>query len=228
VKLRHLELPHVHGDPQAQLARFDLLSTEPGELVLLPELAFTGYLDARGDFDLSPQAEPLGGPLSQALSLRAKQRGIWLAGAIVEREGARLYNTMTLHGPTGALEGRYRKRHPWFPETWASAGDEPHPLWTIGGLTVTAAICFDVHFLAEEAEAELRAADVLLFSSAWVEDEGDQRYDLLPALAREFGVWIVNANWGPGTPRFRTQGHSLMVKPDGTLCDASTVTIAKT
>lgn len=225
MNIRIVELPHVHGDALGQLARLDRAHTEPGELVLLPELALTGYLDAQGNFDLTPQAEALGGPLSQALSARAKQRGIWLAGAIVERDAPHSYNTMTLHAPTGELRGRYRKRHPWFPETWATAGAERHPLWSIGDVTATAAICFDVHFLAEEARTELNAADVLLFSSAWVEDEGDQRLELLPALAREFDLWIVNANWGPGLPRFRTQGHSLIIRPDGTFCDETCVAI---
>ncbi|MCC6809788.1 MAG: carbon-nitrogen hydrolase family protein [Deltaproteobacteria bacterium] len=219
-----LQLPHVHGDPVAQLARLDaaLAKVGRGEVALLPELALTGYVSPRGDFDLGRFAEPIDGPLGSALSARAQKHGVWLAGGVVEKDGKETFNTMTLHDPTGALAGRYRKRHPWFPETWATAGRAAHPVLTLGRIHVALAICYDLHFLASEAEDALERADVLLFSSAWVEDGGDERFTLLPELARRFSLWIVNCNWGPGVPAFATQGRSLIIAPDGTIaCEAA-------
>jgi predicted amidohydrolase len=217
MKIWALELPHRFGDPAAQLRALDeaLAPVERGDVVLLPELALTGYVSPSGSFDLARFAEAADGALAMALAKRASDHGAWIFGAIVERAGDRLYNTMIGHAPSGAPILRYRKRHPWFPETWATPGDAPHPRFDLSALTASAAICFDVHFLAEEAKEALAAADLLLFSSAWVEDEGDQRFQLLPELARTFSLWIVNANWGPGEPSVRTQGKSLIVAPDG-------------
>jgi predicted amidohydrolase len=48
-----------------------------------------------------------------------------------------------------------------------------------------------------------------------VEEAADQRDTLLPELARAFDVAIVNANWGPGTPRIQGQGASRIVGRDG-------------
>lgn len=223
MKFHCLELGHRFGDPAAQLTALDarLASVEGGALVLLPELALTGYVSADGDFDCSPFREPIDGPLASALADRARAHRVWLAGAIVEADGERTYNTMTLHDPNGRLVGRYRKRHPWMPETWATPGNLPHPVFAVAGLRVAAAICFDVHFLLQEKIA----ADVLLFSSAWVEDEGDQRFTLLPQIARAHGLWIINCNWGPGIPRIRTQGRSMIIAPDGSIAPAIAVDI---
>jgi predicted amidohydrolase len=76
-------------------------------------------------------------------------------------------------------------------------------------------MCFDVHFLEGDAASELRAADVLLFPSAWVEEGDDTRDALLPELSRAFDVAIVNANWGQGAPRIPGQGASRIVGRDG-------------
>ena len=83
----------------------------------------------------------------------------------------------------------YRKRHPWYPETWATPGDAAHPIVVVGGLrTATIAICFDIQFLSE---LPLGEADLLLFPSAWVAQDHDERAEIFAKL----GMRIVNANW---------------------------------
>jgi predicted amidohydrolase len=211
-----LELPAAFGDVAGQLARLDLaLDGTPEEsLVLLSELALTGYVSEDGRWDVSDLAEPLDGPTARALAARARRHRCTLVGPLVETLEPHRFNTLVGYTPDGALALHYRKRHPWLPETWATPGDLPMPLIDWRGLTVTTAICFDVHFLAEACADALRAADLLLFSSAWVEEE-DSRPALLGELARAFDVAIVNANWGPGRPRVPGQGRSMAVARSG-------------
>ena len=72
--------------------------------------------------------------------------------------------------------------------------------------------------MADEARPLLETSDVLLFPSAWVDDEpADARAAVLGSLARRTGVTIVNANWGPGAPPMRGQGASRVVGPLGEL-----------
>jgi predicted amidohydrolase len=217
-RLTLLELPARFGDVAGQLARVDaaLSQAPPGALVLLPELALTGYLSAEGDFDVTGFAEPRGGKTAQALAALAVKHRCTLVGPLVEQDDGRCFNALVGFGPSAELVLHYRKRHPWVPETWATPGELPFPLVAWNGLTLTAAICFDVHFLAAEASDALRSADLLLFSSAWVE-EHDSRAQLLSALAREFDLAIVNANWGPGTPLVPGQGRSLAISRAGEL-----------
>ncbi len=166
------------------------------------------------DFDLRPFAEPLTGPTATAVAALARAHGCHLAGPLVELDGDRVYNTTLVFAPDGALCARYRKRHPWYPETWATAGDDAPPVFDVRGVPVTLAVCFDVHFVGQDAARELTDAQVLLFPRAWVE-RGDTRGAILPELARRFDVAVVNANWGAGAPRVSGQGGSRILGADG-------------
>jgi predicted amidohydrolase len=221
LRLSLLELPATwagEGGTAQALARVDeLLSEGPAtDLVLLPEASLTGYVSPRGSFDLAPFAEPDDGPTARAIAALAQKHRVHLAAPLIERDGADLYNAFVIVGPDGARLARYRKRLPWYPETWATPGDAPYPLVRIGPADVTLAICFDVHFLEEDAPEILAKAELLLFPSAWVDDEpGDARAPLLGALARRHGLTIANANWGPGAVRVQGQGRSRVVYPTG-------------
>jgi predicted amidohydrolase len=185
------------------------------DLVLLPEAALDGYVSPDLDFDLTRFAEPADGPAAAALAGLARAHGCTIAGPVIERDGDACFNAVSVFAPDGARVAHYRKRHPWIPETWATPGAAPPPVFEVRGARVTIAVCFDVHFLADDAADALRAADVLLFPSAWVDDAGDARGELLPALARRFDVGVVNANWGRGDPAVRGQGGSRVVRRDG-------------
>lgn len=215
-----IELPARHGDPERQLRALDLAlaSLPPGEptLAVLPELALTGYVSARGDFDASRFAEPRDGPLLRSVAAVAVARQIALLASWVERDGPRCFNSAALIDEQGAAVLHYRKRHPWFPEAWAAPGDLGTPVATLHDRRIAVAVCFDVHFVSDDAGEALDTIDALLFPSAWVDDDArDLRGVLLPALARRHGCAVVNANWGRGAPRVLGQGGSRIVRADG-------------
>jgi predicted amidohydrolase len=217
IRVAALELPARWNDFRAALDDADaLLARGPAcDLTLLPEASLTGYLAPNGDADLRRFAEPVDGATTRALADLARAHRTCVAGPLIEADGARFYNALVVVDAEGRTIARYRKRHPWFPETWATPGDDAPPSFTIAGARFTACICFDVHFVVEEASDALRAADVLLFPSAWVEEHDDSRASMLASIARDFDVAIVNANWGPGVPRLPGQGASTIVSRDG-------------
>lgn len=223
MRLALLELPARFGDPEQVFAELEtLLADGPCDLALVPECALTGYVDARGDFDLTRFAEPKDGPAAKRLAALASRFGVHLVAPLVERVGDRLFNTSVVLDPSGAEIARYRKRHPWPPEAraWATPGDLPHPLFGVAGVTFTIAVCFDVHFLAREIPDTLAAVDVLLFPSAWVDDgRADLRGPLFDGLRKRFGVAVANANWGDGEPPVRGQGRSRFVAADGKIVE---------
>ncbi|NUO47841.1 MAG: carbon-nitrogen hydrolase family protein [Polyangiaceae bacterium] len=218
MKVSILELGARFGAPHAALEEArTLLSAGPCDLALLPECSLTGYVSERGDFDLGRFAEAEAASTQiEALRELARGAGCVVAGPFVEADGGRRYNGLVVVGPEGEILARYRKRHPWYPETWASPGLQAHPTIVVGELTLTVAICFDIHFVENEAADQLRFADVLLFPSAWVDDEpGDGRAPILERIARGYDITVVNANWGPGRPSVRGQGRSRVVRPSG-------------
>lgn len=210
-----LELPARWGEPLAALEQIDrLLAHGPTDVAIVPELSLTGYVSPDADFDLTPFAEPIDGPTITAAARIAAFRSVHLMVPLVLAEDDALYNAAIVLGPDGDVVATYRKRHPWFPEEWATPGPYPLPLFRIGPLTVTTAICFDAHFLEEDSAAVLEAADLLLFTSAWVDHE-DSRVPLLRTLALRFGVAIATANWGRGLLRVPGQGGSCIIDARG-------------
>ncbi len=213
-----LELAATWGDAPRVLDEIDArIAAGPAtELVLVPEASITGYVSPARDFDLTPFAEPIDGPTARRCRAIAAARRVHLVAPLVLREGAAIYNAMACFDPRGEVAFVYRKRHPWVPETWATPGAQPLPVIELGGLRVTIAICYDLHFIEDDAAEELAAADLLLFASAWVE-RPDSRPARLAALARRFGLHVANANWAPGVVRVPGQGHSCVIAPDGSM-----------
>jgi predicted amidohydrolase len=222
-----IELPATWGDPVGALAmaETELDRGPPTDLVLLPEASLTGYVSSRGDFDLAPFAEAEGGPTAKAIADLARRRRVNLVAPLVLREreeggggdkgaGRRCSNAMVAFDRRGEPLFTYRKRHPWLPETWATAGSEAAPIVDIEGTRVTIAICYDLHFLDEDAADALTRADLLLFPSAWVEAP-DSRPALLAELAMRYRVAVANANWAPGVVRVPGQGNSLIINARG-------------
>jgi predicted amidohydrolase len=222
MKICALELPARFGDPGRRLAEIDAALaaglSDDADLVLLPECALTGYISEDLRCDLRPFAEPVleqpGATLAAYQALARKHR-LALGGPLVEIAAGAFFNSFVVVDAQGSLCAHYRKRHPWFPERgWATPGDLPYPSFDLGGLRLALAVCYDVHFLADEAADTLAAADVLLFPSAWVDDGAtDLRTALFAELVLRFGLTVVNANWGPGAPRLPGQGRSRIVGP---------------
>lgn len=215
VRVTVIELPATWGDPDTALALADAtLALAPSDLVLLPETSLTGYVSPELDFDLTPFAEPADGPTARALAALARKHKTHLFGPLILEEGDDRYNATIGFGPDGEHVVTYRKRHPWFPEEWATPGPEPHPLFEIGGVKVTIACCFDIHFLADEAKDTLDEADLLLFPSSWVE-ELTTRPRRLRTLAKRHRLAIAAANWGKGPLFVKGQGGSVILDGHG-------------
>ena len=210
MKVTALEIPASFDRARENLELVDaLLARAPTDLALLPEASLTGYVSPQGDFDLTRFAESRDGPTSRALAALAKKHATHLVGPLIERASDGVFNAMIGFDPTGAEFIHYRKRHPWYPEAWATPGGNPHPQIRLASrqlrtLLISLAICFDLHF------GEWPQADVLLFPSAWVEEE-DSRVAMLSKL----GMYVVNANWGVGEPRVPGQGDSMILDASG-------------
>ncbi|MFO0611950.1 MAG: carbon-nitrogen hydrolase family protein [Polyangiaceae bacterium] len=224
MRIAALEIPARWAQPERAFEDAErLLGEGPrADLGLFNELALTSYVSPSGDFDLTAFAEPFDGPTLERAQRLAHTSGSALAFPLVERDGERLFNTCVGVAATGEVLFHYRKRHPWFPETWASPGENPTAEFTLAGARLALAICYDVHFLATESRGALERADVLLFPSAWVDlgTTADLRAPIFEELATSFDVVIANANWGPGTPRVGGQGSSRVVGPRGEIARA--------
>lgn len=75
------------------------------DLVGLPECLDMGWLNER---DIA-SAEPIGGPLTRALSASARKFGVWVVAGMVEKADEHTYNTAVVFNRSGELVHRHRK-----------------------------------------------------------------------------------------------------------------------
>lgn len=105
-------LEHCVGNLGRGLALARRAVCEGANLIVLPELANTGYtFHTRAE--AYAHAETLrDGPSLNAWADFASEHKVFLAAGFAERDGLKLYDSAVLFGPQGLL-GHYRKAHLW-------------------------------------------------------------------------------------------------------------------
>ena len=150
------------GRTDANLAEIERLAAVAGaDLLVLPELAASGYEFADRDEALA-LAEPFGdGPISVATARIAETHRVTLVVGYPERDGARLYNSCLLASPDGRL-ANYRKLHLFDRElALFDPGDRaPEVVETPAG-RVGMMICFDWVFPEVARALALAGAQVI-------------------------------------------------------------------
>jgi predicted amidohydrolase len=115
-------------------------------ILVLPELASSGYVfESREEaFELSEEVP--GGPACAAWTDFAQANGVHVVGGLPERSGSELYDTAVLCGPDG-LVGKYRKLHLWGDENlYFEAGQARPPVFPTVVGRIGLAICYDAWF----------------------------------------------------------------------------------
>ncbi|MEA2322820.1 MAG: 5-aminopentanamidase [Solirubrobacteraceae bacterium] len=135
------------------------------QVVVLPELAVSGYVFADAD-EARALAEPLDGPTVTGWIARARAHGLVVVGGLCELdEDGVLRNTAVLVDE-GGLRAVYRKAHLWDREAIAfTAGGEAPPVVDTAYGRIGVMVCYDLEFpewvrLPALAGAELLCAPV--------------------------------------------------------------------
>jgi len=216
MKIGFLQYRPVWGKPSRNMATvLPLLAASGADLLVLPELAFTGYA-FRDRAEVESLAEiPAESARVAALATCCAGHGLHVVTGFAEREGDRCYNSALLIGP-GGLVGTYRKIHLFNTEkNCFDPGTQPPPVHDIGIARVGLMICFDWIFPETARVLALQGADILCHPSNLV----------LPGLCQpamrtrslENRVYTVTAN-RTGTERgLRFTGRSQITAPDGTV-----------
>ena len=186
----------VMGDVAANVARsielVEQAAAQGARLVVLPELANTGYMFAsRAEAHALAETVP-DGPSSRAWIALAQRLGIYLVAGIAERSGGKLYNAALIAGPDGYL-GTYRKLHLWGDENlYFEAGDLGLPVFhtELGRLGV--AICYDGWFPEVYRLLALRGADIVAVPTNWVPMPGQTPDG--PAMAHALAIAGAHSN----------------------------------
>jgi predicted amidohydrolase len=191
------------------------------ELIVLPELANTGYaFDSRSE--ARELAEPSDGPTVAAWEAAASQVDAWIVGGYAERAGAALYNSAAVVSPDG-LVGTYRKTHLWDEEHLLFESGEALPVFSTPFGRLGVQICNDLWFPEATVTQAKRGADLVALPTNWVPATADGARPGGWTIGVHAAVANANANRvafacadRAGTERgLEFMGQSAILDPDG-------------
>ena len=166
---------NVAANVAHSLELIDRAASRGANLVVLPELANTGYMFASREEAFS-LAEPIpGGPSVAAWAERAARHGMHIVAGITERSGPDLYNSAVVIGPDGYI-GTFRKVHLWNEENlFFEPGDLGFPVFHTPIGRIGVAICYDGWFPETFRLCALQGADIVCVPTNWVPIPGSGR-----------------------------------------------------
>ena len=217
----------ISGNSEQILAAMHWAEEEAADVLVLPELALTGYpLE-----DLALRSEFVDEAL-EALAALALQSGstVTVVGTVDRVAPRRGWDTLERTSAVGAavlcdgeLRGVYHKvllpTYDVFSEARTfAAGDRPGALWRIGGVVAGICICEDLW--SGDGPPELQAAtgaQILLVpnGSPYYRDKRHSRRETAAAVARRTGVPVVYVNCVGGVDDLVFDGGSIIADGDG-------------
>jgi len=142
-----LQIDDQAGTRRAVNAALSAAADGGAQVIVLPELASTGYLFSSFS-ELDSLAESLDGPTLTEWKLFAQQRGVIIVGGFAERGvDGKIYNSAVLIDETGLL-ATHRKTHLWDQEKAGlfTAGSEPPPVVETAVGRIGLMVCYDLEF----------------------------------------------------------------------------------
>lgn len=187
------------------------------ELLVLPELALTGYeLEALSDDPTLLLPDPDDPRLD---ALRSTGIATVLNCAVsTGGPGTRPAIGTLVHGPDGELLTTYLKQHLHEQENEVFAPGDGDGRFTYGGLRFALATCYDSHFPDLPARAAADGCQVYLASTLYGTGDGiAQRAAVYPRIAANTDLFVALANHvGPSGP-WTGCGRAAIWAPGGTL-----------
>ena len=220
MRLAAYQMRAVAGEVAANLATIAEAAAEAArrgaELLVLPELAITGY--GAGDA-IAELAEPAEGPQIDSVARIATENGLAVACGFAERAGDAVYNSAALVTPD-ARRVVYRKCHLYgaYERRLFVPGNTPPGLIELGGMRIGLLICYDVEFPEAVRRLAVAGADVVAVPTALPESEHAAfiAERVVPVRAFENQVALVYSNHAGVDALFAYAGRSCIVMPDGT------------
>jgi predicted amidohydrolase len=213
----HPRIGDKAGNVAASLAFIERAAKAGAQLIVLPELANSGYVfDSREEAFALAEEVPAG-PTCQAWMAAAHRLNVTLVAGIAEREGDALYNAAVVIGPHGYI-GTFRKVHLWNAENlFFEPGNLGFPVFNTPLGRIGVAICYDIWFPETFRLQALKGADIVCVPTNWVPIPGQaagreaMAIVLAMAAAHSNSIFIACAD-RVGTERGQPfEGQSVIV-----------------
>lgn len=247
MKAGFLQFEPAFGEPDKNISRIEkLISGENFDLIVIPELANSGYLFSDEEELQTLSEEIPGGRFCGFLRDMCADKNCYIVSGICERAGDKIYNSAILVHPDGHID-TYRKIHLFYEEKmWFTPGDQPPEVYNLnfppfeGGegddnadsraqqsnpinVKVGIMVCFDWRFPEIARTLALKGAQIICHPSNLVMAHCQ---DAMVIRALENQVFTITANRiGEDVrkdKRLAFTGRSIMVKPNGDVIHIAT------
>lgn len=209
----------LFGQPEDNCRKVvEKLKTVRADLVVLPELAFTGYYFKDRAEVRALSEDPRRSAVVESLVGLCRRRGFHMVTGFAERARDKYFDSALLLGPRG-IRRIYRKLHFFNEEKrWFDPGDTRLGVDRVHGARIGMMICFDWVFPEAARTLALEGADVICHPSNLVLG---YCHDAMLTRSLENGVFSVTANRIGADRRphgdVRFNGRSQIVGPRGEL-----------
>jgi predicted amidohydrolase len=175
----------LDGNRARALAALDAAADAGAQVVVLPELAASGYV-FRDAGEARALAEPPDGPTVAGWAERAAARGLVVAGGFAEAGAdGRLFNSAALVD-AGGVRAVYRKAHLWDREAEVfTPGTDPPPVVDTPHGRIGLMVCYDLEFPEWVRLVALAGAELLCVPTNWPREarpDGERPMEVLRAM----------------------------------------------
>jgi predicted amidohydrolase len=194
-------------------ALLDAAPPAPGSLVVLPEMAFSGF-----SLELDRTAQSPAREDENFLGQIAAQHRCTVVGGVVDRtEDGFGANQSVAIAPDGAVLARYTKLQPFALGGESVPYPAGHELVTFpwNGFTAAPLICYDLRFPEHFRAAVKLGADLFVVIASWPVKRHHHWLTLLQARAIENLAFVIGVNRCGIDPNFTYNGRSVVVSPHG-------------
>ncbi|TAJ14150.1 carbon-nitrogen hydrolase [Marinilabiliaceae bacterium JC017] len=205
------ELGNIDHNISTLETLFSSMKEKP-ELVVLPELASTGYKFKDRNEALLYSEEVNNSRFIEFLTTRAKQMNCYMVAGFNEREGNKLYNSSVLTGPGGVV-GIYRKLHLfWDEKDLFEPGNLGLPTFDTELGRIGMLICFDWMFPETWRALALKGAQLIAHPANLVLPYCQS---VVPAYSLVNRLYIATANRIGTEDELTFTGQSVISGPKG-------------
>ncbi len=183
-----------------------------GDLVVLPETAFTGF-----SLDTSCTLSDAGAAEAFLADLARRFHCTVVGGIVAADSHGRASNQALAFSPAGVLLARYVKLQPFSlgGEGAVHAPGDEIVLFDWEGIRVAPFICYDLRFPEHFRAAVQRGAEMFVVIASWPVTRHHHWLTLLQARAIENQALVVGVNRCGTDPSFTYNGRSIVASPHG-------------
>jgi len=197
-----------------------LEAARDADLVILPELAFTGYNFSGPDMAKELAEVPAESPIVRMMHDITSARKQFIVAGFNERSGDMLYNSSVLVGPEG-LMGTYRKMHLFMNEKDIfQPGDGRLEVFDLGFCKIGMQICFDYLFPEPWRILAQKGAELIIHPSNLLTQNAHKS---MPGISLMNKVFTLTANRTGTEGDLTFNGSSMIISPSGDVLSKASV-----